>query len=148
MKINPVQNVGIESLKIKRIDATSTQTSSVFFNYAINCWVKGVEFENSNFLLFTMFYNSTFYLYHKFPVEDLISNCQEFNSLFSLTSVTVELFDWMAVCFIISNCCFNNATSGPEAEPIEEPLEEPLEEPIEEPVVDRFSRDSSLLAID
>lgn len=54
IKINPVQNVGIESLKIKRSDATSNQTSNVFFNYAINCWIKGVEFENCNYAHITL----------------------------------------------------------------------------------------------
>jgi hypothetical protein len=49
VKINPVQQVGIESMKIKRNDATSGQTSNIFFNYAVNCWVKGVELENSNY---------------------------------------------------------------------------------------------------
>ena len=49
VKINPVQQVGIESLKIKRNDATSGQTSNLFFNYAVNCWVKGVELENCNY---------------------------------------------------------------------------------------------------
>ena len=53
-KINPVQNIGIESLKIKRSDATSGQTSNVFFNYAVNCWVKGVEFENCNYAHITL----------------------------------------------------------------------------------------------
>jgi hypothetical protein len=53
-KINPVQNTGIESLKIKRSDATSGQTSNVFYNYAVNCWVKGVEFENCNYAHITL----------------------------------------------------------------------------------------------
>ena len=53
-KINPVQHVGIESLKIKRIDATSAQTSNIFFNYAVNCWVKGVEMENCNYAHITL----------------------------------------------------------------------------------------------
>lgn len=53
-KINPVQNVGIESLKIKRNDATSGQTSNIFFNYAVNCWVKGVEMENANYAHITL----------------------------------------------------------------------------------------------
>jgi len=49
VKINPIENVGIEDLKIKRQDATSNQTSNIFLNYAVNCWVKGVESENTNF---------------------------------------------------------------------------------------------------
>lgn len=53
-KINPVQNAGIESLKIKRSDATSGQTSNIFFNYTVNCWVKGVELENCNYAHITL----------------------------------------------------------------------------------------------
>ncbi|MCC6584615.1 MAG: right-handed parallel beta-helix repeat-containing protein, partial [Chitinophagales bacterium] len=53
-KINPVQNTGIESLKIKRSDVTSGQTSNIFFNYAVNCWVKGVEVENCNYAHITL----------------------------------------------------------------------------------------------
>ncbi|MCC6516741.1 MAG: right-handed parallel beta-helix repeat-containing protein [Chitinophagales bacterium] len=53
-KINPAQQVGIEALKIKRTDATSQQTSSIFFNYAVNCYVKGVEMENSNYAHITL----------------------------------------------------------------------------------------------
>lgn len=49
VKINPIENVGIEDLKIKRQNFTSNQTSNIFLNYAVNCWVKGVESENTNF---------------------------------------------------------------------------------------------------
>ncbi|MCB0507322.1 MAG: hypothetical protein KDD21_03370 [Bacteroidetes bacterium] len=48
-KIMPVENVGIASLKIKRDDATTQQTSNLFFNYAVNCWVTDVESENCNY---------------------------------------------------------------------------------------------------
>lgn len=49
-KINPKRNVGIECLKIKRIDDTAPQqTCNIDFTYAINCWVKGIESENCNF---------------------------------------------------------------------------------------------------
>lgn len=54
VKINPIKNVGIESLKIKRMDATSNQTSNIFFNYAVNCWIKGIEFENCNYAHITL----------------------------------------------------------------------------------------------
>lgn len=53
-KINPVQYVGIESLKIKRSDASSAQTSNIFFNYAVHCRVKGVELENANYAHITL----------------------------------------------------------------------------------------------
>jgi hypothetical protein len=45
-KINPVKNVGIECIKILRVDDTApTHTSNVFFNFAVNSWVKGIESE-------------------------------------------------------------------------------------------------------
>jgi len=49
-KINPKKNIGIECLKLKRIDDTAPQqASNFFFKYAVNCWVKGVESENCTF---------------------------------------------------------------------------------------------------
>ncbi|CAN5190417.1 hypothetical protein BH09BAC1_BH09BAC1_07750 [soil metagenome] len=42
-KLTPIQNVGIEAIKISRLDATVDQTSNIFFLYASNCWVKCVE---------------------------------------------------------------------------------------------------------
>ncbi len=49
-KINPVQNVGIECLKIKRIDNTApSQTSTISFEYAVNSWVTGIASEKTTF---------------------------------------------------------------------------------------------------
>lgn len=49
-KIEPIKNVGIECLKIKRLDDTApSQTSSVYFEYAVNSWVKGIESSNTTF---------------------------------------------------------------------------------------------------
>ncbi len=49
-KITPVQHVGIECLKILRLDDTAPiQSSNVKFNYAVNCWVNGIESENCTF---------------------------------------------------------------------------------------------------
>jgi hypothetical protein len=48
--MNPVKNVGIECIKILRIDDTSPQHSSnIRFNNAVNCWVQGVESENCTY---------------------------------------------------------------------------------------------------
>ena len=47
--IHPIQNVSIECLKIIREDSTINQTHNIYFNYAFNCMVKGVESENCNF---------------------------------------------------------------------------------------------------
>ncbi|BDS14981.1 T9SS type A sorting domain-containing protein [Aureispira anguillae] len=49
-KINPQKNIGIECLKIKRIDDTAPQQGcNVLFKYAVNCWVRGIESENCTF---------------------------------------------------------------------------------------------------
>ncbi|MBT3424182.1 MAG: T9SS type A sorting domain-containing protein [Bacteroidetes bacterium] len=43
-KINPVKNVGIEYLHIKRYACVDEGSGyNIFFNMAVNCWVKGVE---------------------------------------------------------------------------------------------------------
>ncbi|MCF8297580.1 MAG: T9SS type A sorting domain-containing protein [Saprospiraceae bacterium] len=43
-KITPITNVGIECLNIERLDdATSGAGSNFDFNFAANCWIKGVE---------------------------------------------------------------------------------------------------------
>ena len=48
--IVPKANVGIECLKINRIDNTApSQNSNLYFSYAVNCWVKGIESVNCTF---------------------------------------------------------------------------------------------------
>ena len=49
--LNMIKGVGIECLKIKRmdIDLVANQTSNIFFNYAAFCWVKGVDSDSTNF---------------------------------------------------------------------------------------------------
>lgn len=49
VKINPIKNVSIQCLKIKRLDSTLGQTSNIEFNFATNCFVKNVHIENCNF---------------------------------------------------------------------------------------------------
>lgn len=50
VKIVPVKNVGIECMKIHRVDDTAPQQSStVYFNYAVNSWVNGIESDNCTF---------------------------------------------------------------------------------------------------
>ena len=49
-KVLPIKNVGIECLKILRLDDTAPQqTSNINFKYSVNCWVSGIESENSTF---------------------------------------------------------------------------------------------------
>ena len=45
-KINPIKNIGIENLKIYRNDTGHNAAGeNIYFSYAINCWIKGVESE-------------------------------------------------------------------------------------------------------
>jgi len=52
-KINPVQNIGIEKLKITRLDNGKPSNdpwengSNINFAYAVNCWIKGVEMNST-----------------------------------------------------------------------------------------------------
>lgn len=49
-RILPTSNVGIECLKIDRIDNTAPeQASNVHFSYAVNSWVSGIESSNTTF---------------------------------------------------------------------------------------------------
>ncbi|MES2621439.1 MAG: glycosyl hydrolase family 28-related protein [Bacteroidota bacterium] len=48
-KITPRKNTGIECLKVKRLDSSVGQTTNIDFNYAVKCWVKGVEGDMCNF---------------------------------------------------------------------------------------------------
>lgn len=48
-KLNPKRNIGIECLRIERDDATTGQTSNIYFANAFNCVVRNVESENCNF---------------------------------------------------------------------------------------------------
>jgi len=49
-KINVVKNVGIECLKLTRVDETNPrQTSSVRFHLAAQCWITGIESDICNF---------------------------------------------------------------------------------------------------
>ncbi|MFK7809489.1 MAG: T9SS type A sorting domain-containing protein [Saprospiraceae bacterium] len=49
-KLNMRKNVGIECLKIERLDETNPfHTSNINFEYAAQCWVQGVESTNCNF---------------------------------------------------------------------------------------------------
>jgi len=48
-KLAMTEGVGIECLKIKRLDATIQQTANIYFSNAVDCWVKGVESDSCNF---------------------------------------------------------------------------------------------------
>lgn len=48
-KINPRHHIGIECLKVQRLDATAGQSSNIVFDRAVNCWVNGIESDTTNF---------------------------------------------------------------------------------------------------
>ncbi|MFN6038853.1 MAG: glycosyl hydrolase family 28-related protein [Bacteroidota bacterium] len=48
-KIIPKNNIGIECLKIIRMDASVSQTSIIAFDRAANCWINGIESDSTNF---------------------------------------------------------------------------------------------------
>ncbi len=48
-KIIPVEHSGVECLHLERLDATTTQTSNIFFQLTANCRVKGVSSHHANF---------------------------------------------------------------------------------------------------
>jgi hypothetical protein len=48
-KMNPVKNVGLECLKIERVDISTNQVSNLKYSRAVNCWVSGIESEKCNF---------------------------------------------------------------------------------------------------
>lgn len=57
-KCDMITGVGIECIRIKRLDFTATQESNVSVNYAARCWIKGVESDSANFSHIAIF-NST-----------------------------------------------------------------------------------------
>ena len=49
-KINPIKNVGVECLKILRLDDTDPeQASNIHYSRAVNCWINGIESEDCNY---------------------------------------------------------------------------------------------------
>ena len=58
--INMKTGVGIECLKIKRmdVDLVANQTSNIFFQYAAFCWVKGVDSDSCNFAHVSIMHSS------------------------------------------------------------------------------------------
>jgi len=72
IKLNMATNVGIECVKLKRVDNTSpTHTSNIGINYSNNVWIKGIESENCNFAHIDIRNSSniliaTSYIHHSF----------------------------------------------------------------------------------
>lgn len=52
-KINPIEDAGLECLKIKRLDGNVAIGSNIIFEYSRRCWLVGVESDQCNFGHFT-----------------------------------------------------------------------------------------------
>ncbi len=48
-KLNMITGVGIECVRIERMDQTTAQTSNIAYSYTAQCWVSGVESSQCNF---------------------------------------------------------------------------------------------------
>jgi len=48
-KLNMKTGIGIECLKVNRVDSSTAQKSNISFNFATQCWVKGIESDSCNF---------------------------------------------------------------------------------------------------
>ena len=64
--MNPVTGSGIECLSVERLDATSSQTSNIIFTNAINCWIKGVESNMTNFAHVALRSSSNIYIHESY----------------------------------------------------------------------------------
>lgn len=61
--INMTENVGIECLKVKRLDDSSPfQSNNIEFRNAANCWVSGIESDTSNFCHVNIYRSSNIYI--------------------------------------------------------------------------------------
>lgn len=62
-KISPVSQVGVECLKIRRKDNTAPKlTSNIRFSYAVNSWVRGVDFDTCTFAHVDILRSSNIYV--------------------------------------------------------------------------------------
>lgn len=48
-KLAPRNTIGIECLKLMRLDATSSQTTNINFDKVVNAWIDGIESNSCNF---------------------------------------------------------------------------------------------------
>jgi hypothetical protein len=53
-KINPVKNAGVECIYLKRLDGEVPFTANISLDYALRCWLSGIESEQCNFGHFTL----------------------------------------------------------------------------------------------
>ncbi|MFB6307369.1 MAG: hypothetical protein ABEH43_10360, partial [Flavobacteriales bacterium] len=68
---DPTEYTGVECLKVTRKDSTSNQTSNLYYKYARNCHIKGVESYKCNFTHVEIFKSSNLevtgsYFHHAF----------------------------------------------------------------------------------
>lgn len=66
-KLNVKENVGIECLKVERLNDTSpNQTSNIIFENAVNSWVKSIESDHCNFTHVDISFSSNIYIAHSY----------------------------------------------------------------------------------
>ncbi len=54
----PRKWIGFEHFKVERLDSTNNESSTFFFRYAVDCWVKGVESYKTNHAHVALNYSS------------------------------------------------------------------------------------------
>ncbi len=107
-KFTPIQNSGIECLKIQRIDNTAPQqTSNIKFEFSVNSWVKNVESENCTFSHINLTKSSNIsvtdsYFHHAF---DYGPNGRAYGVMIQFTSneclVQNNVFDYLRHAMIL-----------------------------------------------
>lgn len=66
-KINPIENVGISCLKLKRIDNTAPQqTNAIYFRYAVHSTVNSIESENCTYSHIKVESSSNIYIHKSY----------------------------------------------------------------------------------
>ena len=66
-QILPVKNVGIECVSIERIDnCAPEQASTIHFDYAVNCWVNGIESNKTTFAHIEASHSSNLSITHSY----------------------------------------------------------------------------------
>ena len=65
-RIEPRTNIGIECMSIIRKDETEDQSSNIYFDKSVNCWVKGIESDSCNFAHITVTECSNIFISNSF----------------------------------------------------------------------------------
>lgn len=63
VKVDPIKNAGLECLTVYRLDQSEGQTSNIFFKYAAECWITGVESRQCNFAHISINQSTNLWIY-------------------------------------------------------------------------------------